>query len=86
MRIILTSGAGTGQYGYITAYDNISKIVTVARESDDQPGWDHVVPGKPLTIPLLTNTTYRIEPRVIFAAPAYDAQEIIVPTNTLWKT
>jgi hypothetical protein len=85
MRIILTSGAGTGQYGYITAYDNISKIVTVARESDDQPGWDHVVPGKPLTIPLLTNTTYRIEPRVIFAAPAYDAQEIIVPTNTLWK-
>jgi hypothetical protein len=85
MRIILTSGAGTGQYGYITAYDNISKIVTVARESDDQPGWDHVVPGKPLTIPLLTNTTYRIEPRVIFAAPSYEAQEIIVPTNTLWK-
>ena len=85
MRIIITSGAGTGQYGYITAYNNVSKVVTVARESDDQPGWDHVVPGKPLTIPLLTNTTYRIEPRVIFAAPQYSAQEVIAPTNTTWK-
>jgi hypothetical protein len=84
MRLILTSGAGTGQYGYIAAYDNITKVVTVYRESDDQPGWDHVVPGKPLTIPLLTNTTYRIEPRVIFSAPAYSAQEIIVPVNTTW--
>ena len=85
MRIILTSGAGTGQYGYIAAYNNTTKVVTVYRESDDQPGWDHVVPGKPLTIPLLTNTTYRIEPRVIFSAPTYAAQEVIVPTNTVWK-
>jgi hypothetical protein len=85
MRIIITSGAGTGQYGYITAYDNISKVVTVARESDDQPGWDHVIPGKPPTVPLLTNTTYRIEPRVIFSAPAYSAQEVITPANTTWS-
>jgi hypothetical protein len=85
MRIILTSGAGTGQYGYIAAYNNISKVVTVYRESDDQPGWDHVVPGKPLTIPLLTNTTYRIEPRVIFSAPQYLAQAITVATNTTWS-
>jgi hypothetical protein len=85
MRIILTSGAGTGQYGYITAYNNVSKVVSVYRESDDQPGWDHVVPGKPNTVPLLTNTTYRIEPRVIFSAPAYAAEEIVVPTNTAWK-
>ena len=84
MRIILTSGAGTGQYGYIAAYNNVTKLVTVYRESDDQPGWDHVVPGKPLTVPLLTNTTYRIEPRVIFSAPAYAAQEITPPTNTTW--
>ena len=85
MRIILTSGAGTGQYGYITAYNTTTKIVTVYRESDDQPGWDHVVPGKPNTVPLLTNTTYRIEPRVIFSDPAYAAEEIVVPTNTAWK-
>ena len=84
MRIILTSGAGTGQYGYIAAYNNVTKVITVYRESDDQPGWDHVVPGKPITVPLLTNTTYRIEPRVIFSAPVYAAQEITVPVNTTW--
>ena len=85
MRIIITSGLGTGQYAYITAYDNISKVVTVTRESDDQPGWDHVVPGKPITVPLGTNTVYRIEPRVIFSAPTYAATEITVPTNTAWS-
>ena len=85
MRIVITSGAGTGQYGYITAYDNVTKVITVYRESDDQPGWDHVIPGKPPTVPLLTNTTYRIEPRVIFSAPSYSATQITVPVNTTWS-
>jgi len=85
MRIVITSGAGTGQYGYITGYNNVSKVVNVSRESDDQPGWDHLVPGKLPTVPLLTNTTYRIEPRVIFSAPAYSATQITVPVNTIWS-
>lgn len=84
MRIVLTSGPGTGQYGYITAYNNVTKLVSVARESDDQPGWDHVVPGKPSTSPLTTGTTYRIEPRVIFEAPEYSSTTITVPTSTTW--
>jgi hypothetical protein len=84
MRIVLTSGPGTGQYGYITAYNNVTKVVQVSRESDDQPGWDHVIPGKPSTTPLTTGTTYRIEPRVIFEAPEYSATEIISPVNTTW--
>ena len=83
MRIVLTSGPGTGQYGYITDYDNITKVVQVYRESDDQPGWDHVVPGKPSTS-LTTGTTYRIEPRVIFDAPEYNAVEVTSPAITLW--
>ena len=83
MRIILTSGPGTGQYGYITGYNTESKVVTVRRESDDQPGWDHVVPGKP-SIPLTTGTTYRIEPRVIFEAPDYQATTITSPVSTTW--
>jgi hypothetical protein len=83
MRIILTSGPGTGQYGYITGYNTESKVVTVRRESDDQPGWDHVVPGKPST-PLTTGTTYRIEPRVIFEAPDYLATSITSPVATTW--
>jgi hypothetical protein len=84
MRIVLTSGPGTGQYAYITAYNSVTKVVQVARESDDQQGWDHVVPGKPSTTPLTTGTTYRIEPRVIFEAPDYSATEITAPTNTTW--
>jgi hypothetical protein len=85
MRIVITSGAGTGQYGYITAYNNVTKVVNVSRESDDQPGWDHVVPGKLPTVPLITNTVYRIEPRVIFSAPEYSATEITPPVNTTWS-
>ena len=84
MRIVLTSGPGTGQYAYITSYNSVNKIVQVARESDNQPGWDHVVPGKPSTTPLTTGTTYRIEPRVIFEAPDYSATEITAPVNTTW--
>ena len=84
MRIVLTSGPGTGQYGYITAYNNVTKVLQISRESDDQPGWDHVVPGKPSTTPLTTGTTYRIEPRVIFEEPDYLATEIVSPINTTW--
>jgi len=57
MRVVLTSGPGTGQYGYITAYNNVSKVAQISRESDNQPGWDHVLPGKPSTTPLTTGTT-----------------------------
>ena len=84
MRIVLTSGPGTGQYGYITAYNNVNKLVTVYRESNDQPGWDHVVPGKAITAALTTGTTYRIEPRVIFSDPGFDAAAITVPVSTTW--
>jgi hypothetical protein len=84
MRIVLTSGPGTGQYAYITAFNSVNKTAQVARESDNQPGWDHVVPGKPSTTPLTTGTTYRIEPRVIFEAPDYSATEITSPVNTTW--
>jgi hypothetical protein len=83
MRIVLTSGPGTGQYGYITSYDSVTKVVGVSRESDDQPGWDHVVPGKPSSI-LTTGTTYRIEPRVIFEAPDYISIEVVAPVATTW--
>ena len=71
MRIILTSGEGTGQYGYVQAYNDVTKICTVYRESDDQPGWDNVLPGALPNALLTTGTRYRIEPRPIFSAPPY---------------
>ena len=36
MRIILTGGDGTGQYGYIAQYDDSGKYVTVGKESKPQ--------------------------------------------------
>ena len=71
MRLILTSGEGTGQYGYVQAYNDLSKVCTVYRESDDQPGWDNVLPGTPNNPLLTTGTRYRIEPRPIFSDPGY---------------
>ncbi len=83
-RIIITGGTGTGQYGYITGYNNTSKVVTVSRESDDQPGWDHVVPGTPLKPIFDTTTFYRIEPRPIFTEPQFTAVTANIPASTGW--
>jgi hypothetical protein len=83
-RIILTSGPGTGQYGYITGYNTGTKIVTVARESDDQPGWDHVIPGTPVAPTLTSSTLYRIEPRPIFDAPPFISEEYNTSLSTAW--
>jgi hypothetical protein len=63
----------------------VHKVIQVAKESNDQPGWDHVLPGKEIATILTTGTTYRIEPRVIFSEPDYEATEIIVPTITTWS-
>jgi hypothetical protein len=69
MRIIITSGTGVGQYGYIQAYDDVSKVITVYKESDDTPGWDHVVVGHSIESLLDTTTYYNIEPRIEFSDP-----------------
>jgi len=68
MRIIILSGAGAGQYGYIDTYDDATKIMGVLKESDDSNGWDHVVTGRTIVAPDSTSR-YRIEPRVIVDAP-----------------
>ena len=78
-RIILTSGPGTGQYGYVTSYNIGTRVCTVYRESDDQPGWDHVLPGTPSTTLLTSGTTYRFEPRPIFSDPGFTAINVTLP-------
>ena len=67
MRIVIISGAGAGQYGYITAFDTVSKQVTVAKESDDSAGWEHFT-GATLVQPDSTSR-YQIEPRVVIDDP-----------------
>ena len=83
-RIIIISGEGTGQYGYIQAYNPSTKLCSVYRESDDQPGWDHVNPGTAPRSLMTTGTRYRIEPRPIFSAPPYTASSITLDTANSW--
>ena len=83
-RITITGGPGTGQYAYITAYNIESKVVQVSRESDNQPGWDHVVPGTPVETNISASTAYRIEPRPIFDDPGFDNDSYTASLSTDW--
>ena len=77
MRVIIISGVGTGQYGYVSSYNPATRLLAVKRETDDQPGWDHILPGTPASTLLTSGSRYRIEPRITFSAPAYSATEVI---------
>ena len=84
LRIILTSGPGTGQYGYVDSYDELNKIVTVRKESNGELGWDHVVPGYPYPSIITTNTVYRFEPRPIFSDPGFTAENVDTGVGLGW--
>ncbi len=66
MRIMLTAGKGTGQYGYIQAFNAGTKVATIYKESTGTPGWDVAVAGTPVHAALDSTTTYSIEPRITF--------------------
>ena len=83
-RLLITSGVGTGQYGYIQAYNPVTKIATIYKESDDTPGWDHVVAGSDIAALLITSTTYRIEPRMTVSHPGFTATQRFLPGNGNW--
>jgi len=85
-RIIIISGDGTGQYGYVQAYNDLTKVCTVYRESTDTPGWDHVLPGTPSSTLLTSGTRYRIEPRVTFSEPEYTCAEVGLPATRVWAS
>jgi len=85
LRILIVSGTGSGQYGYITAYNATTKIVQVSKESNGTPGWDHVLPGFPIAPALLPDTRYEITPRVTFTAPDYNAYDSTLPATLSWR-
>lgn len=84
MRVVITGGTGVGQYGVIYSYNDISKIAGVLRESDDQIGWDHVLPGTPIENSLDTTTVYRIEPRVQFPFPGFSRTATPLASSASW--
>ena len=71
MRVLILNGVGVGQYGYVDDYNFVTKTVTVRRDSDDELGWDHIIPGTPLAASFDLTTQYRIEPRVSVSEPTY---------------
>ena len=71
LRVYLKGGTGSGQYGYIWNYNPASKVAMIYRESDQQPGWDNIVPGKVSATVLDATTEYEFEPRVSFSDPPY---------------
>ena len=72
MAIVLTSGKGAGQIAYVDTYNAGTKLATVKKPSDDTAGWDHMISGTAIETLLDNTTTYQIEPRVTFSAPAGD--------------
>lgn len=74
MRVIIVSGVGTGQYAVIDSYNFATKVAMVKRESDGEPGWDHLIPGFTLADIFDNSTIYSVEPRVTFSHPGYSGQ------------
>ena len=72
MRITIVSGPGTGQYGYIQAYDDSTKVATIYKESTGEAGWDHIMAGTASESTFTTNTRYRIEPRIVYSHPGFN--------------
>ena len=81
MKVLITGGAGAGQFGTINSYDAGTKVATVTSERSGLAGWDHFVPGTAIVAPNSTST-YQIEPRVEFTAPTKSVTARTIGSNT----
>ena len=81
MRIFIDSGKGVGQYGYISGFNELTKVAIISRETDDSNGWDHIYPGYPIAPVLDSTTRYRIEPAVNIAEPTFSTNVLASGTT-----
>ena len=70
MKVVITGGAGVGQFAIISTYNSGTKVAGVVKESTGAAGWDHFVAGTTIVSPD-ASSTYTIEPRLAFSAPSY---------------
>jgi hypothetical protein len=84
MKIVLTGGAGVGQFGIINTYNSGTKVAGLIKESDGTAGFDHLVAGTAIVSPD-ASSTYIIEPRVTFTAPGYTSTAATLPTSGDWR-
>lgn len=83
MKVYIDGGPGAGQFAIIDEYNAGTKIATLVRESDGQPGWDHLVPGTAIVEPTGAST-YTIEPNLSFSDPAYESNAQTLPSSQTW--
>jgi hypothetical protein len=83
MKILLTGGAGVGQFGIISTYNSGTKVAGLIKESDGTAGFDHLIAGTAIVSPD-ASSTYIIEPRVTFSAPGYTSTAATLPTIGTW--
>ena len=81
MRIVIESGKGVGQYAVVNDFDVNTLDLSVIRESDGQPGWDHIIPGTPLVDDFDSTAVYKIEPRIITNSPGFTSENFSVPSS-----
>ena len=74
MKVVITGGAGVGQFAIVDTYNSGTKTAEVVKESSGAAGWDHFVAGTTIVAPD-ASSTYTIEPAISFAAPAYASAE-----------
>ena len=70
MKVVITGGAGVGQFAIVDTYNSGTKIAGVVTESTGAAGWDHFTAGTTIVAPD-ASSTYTIEPAIEFTAPAY---------------
>jgi len=84
MKVVITGGAGAGQFGIIKAgYNAGTKIANVQRESDGQDGWDHFITGTTIVAPD-ASSTYTVEPALQFTSPGFTATDLSLPSSGTW--
>jgi hypothetical protein len=88
MKVVITGGAGVGQFAIINTYNSGTKLAGVVRESSGAAGWDHFVAGRTIVSPD-ASSTYTVEPRITFSAPVYSSTAVdtfyALPEST-WTT
>ena len=84
LRILITSGPGTGQYGEVKSYNSLTKQLQVKKESTGEDGWDHIIAGTPPVSLITTTSSYRFEPRVVFDPPPFASTNVSLAAGTTW--
>jgi len=83
-RVQIIEGTGRGQYAVISYYDHPNKSISVVRQFDGLPGFEHLLGGLAIEPVLDGSTKYSIEPLASFSDPTYSVSTITLPINTTW--